>query len=218
MDLRHRGNTHRQQQELQWLQLMHSGQVLVCGQRGLVHVVRPGKVQERYRCDGLRRCGIGKYNDQIAAGLSRDCLDCASGKFQPNTAAVSPYECANREAGKNLPTAARLECTDCATGKYSAEMSPDYVECPPGMYTGSLGSIDCTGCEVGKYAGTTGKSACDTCKEGKFTAVTHSNSCTACDGGTKSQHNRLSCSACETGKYATPGASEVRQRAKRAVS
>ncbi|GMH80167.1 hypothetical protein TL16_g08430 [Triparma laevis f. inornata] len=153
-------------------------------------------------CD---ECGTGKYNDQTGAGLESDCQDCASGKYQPSTAAVSPYDCANCDAGKYSPSAALSECTDCSTGKYSAEMSSDCVECPPGTYTGSTSSIDCTGCEVGRYAGSTGFSACNPCEEGKFTDVTHSNSCTACDGGKMSVLNRLSCSDCDTGKYATPG-------------
>ena len=141
------------------------------------------------------QCGPGKYMVQDPFFPSVfGCAPCPGGTYNPssggqNQSACVPGPCVPPTLAPNAETGAThcapcpigsastdgRVCKPCAAGSYGVGC----LLCPPGAFTASTGSAECTACAAGYWASSLGATACAPCPPG-----TAGVGCAPCPAGT----------------------------------
>lgn len=113
-------------------------------------------------------CPSGKWSSILSLNNSLGCNECLPGLFSDIEGATNSYTCKSCLEGRyNKYYGAKKE-TDCiqvGLGTYSKTAAVNYIQCPKGKYSSTLGSSDCLDCPLGKYADEINTIYCKDCPE-----------------------------------------------------
>ena len=104
-------------------------------------------------------CLAGTYNSITKAQAAADCIDCPPGMYCLAGASTPTADCTQGHycrlgAEIAAPTGSVTNYGQCPAGHYCPTATGDPIQCPPGTYNPSTGSIDntaCAQCPAGRY-------------------------------------------------------------------